>query len=152
MAIAEMDITQISTLVQTALCNGASISTITTQIEQAFKGIDHPCIISAWALDISTLIYRISGRPLLYAMNHALGPPFLRTLQNHLSFIRVMPTVGDITHVVVDHNMQEVLVKPVVGSASDMLSFTRSLSKRLLAISGIQTWSAASVGSILVVS
>lgn len=121
MAIAEMDVAQISTLVQTALRNGASIPTITTQIEQAFKGVYHPRIISARALDISTLIYRIGGRPLLYAMNHVLGLPSLRTLQNHLSFIRVMPTVGDITHVEVDHNVQEVLVKPLIGSSGDMV-------------------------------
>lgn len=121
MAVAEMDVAQISTLVQTSLRNGSSISDITRKIEQAFKGIYHPRIISSRALDISTLIYRIGGRPLLYAMNHALGLPSLRTLQNHLSFVRVMPTVGDITHVEVDHNIQEVLVKPVVSSGGDSL-------------------------------
>lgn len=54
-------------------------------------------------------------------MNHALGLPSLRTLQNHLSFIRVMPTVGDITHVEVDHNIREVLIKPMISSTGDVL-------------------------------
>lgn len=119
MAIAEMDVAQLSILVQTALRNGASISAITAQIEQAFNGVYHPRIATTRNLDLSTLVYRIGGRPLLYAMNHALGLPSLRTLQNHLSFIRVMPTVGDITRTEIDHNLEEVVVKPLIASGSD---------------------------------
>lgn len=115
MAIADMDAAQVGILIQTALRHGASISAITTQIEQAIRGVYHPRTVSARALDISTLIYRIGGRPLLYAMNHALGLPSLRTLQHHLSFIRIMPTVGGITHLEIDHNIQEVIVKPLTS-------------------------------------
>lgn len=115
MAVAENDFAQLSTLVQTALRNGASISTITTQIEQAFRGVYHPRAVTDRALDISTLIYRIGGRPLLYALNHAVGLPSLRMLQSHLSFIRVMPTVGNVTRTEIDHNLREVLVKPLTS-------------------------------------
>lgn len=117
MALAEMDAAKVGTLVQTALRHGASIPAIITQIEQAIKGAYNPRFVSERTLDISTLIYRIGGRSLLYSMNHALGLPSLRTLQHHLSFIRIMPTVGNITRDTTDHNPLEVLVKPLTSIA-----------------------------------
>ncbi|EIM85735.1 uncharacterized protein STEHIDRAFT_25295, partial [Stereum hirsutum FP-91666 SS1] len=117
MALAEMDAAKVGALVQTALRHGASIPAIVTQIEQAIKGTYNPRFVSKRTLDISTLIYRIGGRSLLYQMNHALGLPSLRTLQHHLSFICIMPTVGNITRHTIDHNLLEVLVKPLTSIA-----------------------------------
>lgn len=111
MAVAEKNIPRIQQVIQTALRGGASLRAIINKIEDAYEGLYHPKGFGSRALDIATLTYRIGGRKLLYALNHGLGLPSLRTLRNHMAFTRVMPTIGTITASEIRHNIDEVLIK-----------------------------------------
>ncbi|KII93403.1 hypothetical protein PLICRDRAFT_99321, partial [Plicaturopsis crispa FD-325 SS-3] len=112
MAIAENDVPRVGVLVQTAIRNGASTSAIVNKIERAYEGLYHPRGFGARALDMAVLTYRLGGRSLLYAMNHGAGLPSLKTLRNHMSFTRIMPTVGTIIDSTIKHNIQETIIKP----------------------------------------
>ncbi|KAJ7933674.1 hypothetical protein B0H13DRAFT_2306500 [Mycena leptocephala] len=46
--------------------------------------------------DLSLLIYRIGGHSLIYSINHALGPPSIRTIVNSAHFVKIAPTLGPI--------------------------------------------------------
>ncbi|KAK7021009.1 hypothetical protein R3P38DRAFT_3318281 [Favolaschia claudopus] len=69
-------------------------------------------------LDIALLVFRLGGRKLLYAVNHRLGLPSLRTLRTHMAFTKVMPTVGMISIEDIIHNIREVVLRPREAAAT----------------------------------
>ncbi|KAJ7662776.1 hypothetical protein DFH06DRAFT_1088352 [Mycena polygramma] len=111
-AIATNDIPRINALVRTALSNGASINTITAQIIEAVKGIRSTKGFTKFEHDLSLLIYRIGGHSLLYSLNHALGLPSLRTINNSAHFVKITPTFGPISAVEIRANIQNVILEP----------------------------------------
>lgn len=111
MAVAEKDVPRIQQVIQTAIRGGASMRAIVNKIEDAFEGLYNPKGFGSRALDIATLTYRIGGRKLLYALNHGLGLPSLRTLRNYMGFTRIMPTIGCISPSEIQHNIEEGVIK-----------------------------------------
>ncbi|KAJ7688591.1 hypothetical protein B0H17DRAFT_897303, partial [Mycena rosella] len=75
MAIATKDVPRIHAIIKTALRNGASIRTITNKIYDAFEGLHSTKGFTDFERDLGVLIYRLGGRSLVYAMNHALNLP-----------------------------------------------------------------------------
>ncbi|KAJ7442126.1 hypothetical protein FB451DRAFT_1105911 [Mycena latifolia] len=112
-AVAEMNIPRLQQLVSVGLRRGASPSAIIRMMQSALEGVyrPHP-VLDSRTLDIALMVYRLGGRKLLYAVNHGLGLPSLRTLRNHMAFTKIMPTVGTISVSDIIHNINEVLLKP----------------------------------------
>lgn len=81
MAISERDIPRLQQIINVALRNGASIRQIVNKLEDALEGVYHPRGYDTNDLDIATLVYRLSGRQLLFALSHKLAIPSLRTLR-----------------------------------------------------------------------
>ncbi|KAJ6586667.1 hypothetical protein B0H10DRAFT_1632521, partial [Mycena sp. CBHHK59/15] len=74
-AIATKDVPRIHAIIETAMRNGASVRTIVTRIYDAFEGLYHAKGFTEFENDLGILIYRLGGRSLLYAINHALNLP-----------------------------------------------------------------------------
>ncbi|KAG2030716.1 hypothetical protein BDR03DRAFT_986894 [Suillus americanus] len=83
-------------IVNIALRNGASICEIINKLEDALEGAYNPRGYGAEDLDIATLVFRLGGHKLLFALNHKLGLPSLRTLRAKSTFTSIMPTIGPI--------------------------------------------------------
>ncbi|KAJ7471015.1 hypothetical protein FB451DRAFT_1037175, partial [Mycena latifolia] len=112
-AVAEMNIPRLQQLVSVGLRRGASPSAIIRMMQSALEGVYRPRpVLDSRTLDIALMVYRLGGRKLLYAVNHGLGLPSLRTLRNHMAFTKIMPTVGTISVSDIIHNINEVLLKP----------------------------------------
>ncbi|KAJ7477836.1 hypothetical protein B0H11DRAFT_2281259 [Mycena galericulata] len=112
-AVAEMNIPRLQQLVSVGLRRGASPSAIIRMMQSALEGVYRlRPILDTRTLDIALMVYRLGGRKLLYAVNHGLGLPSLRTLRNHMAFTRIMPTVGTISVADIVHNIKEVILKP----------------------------------------
>lgn len=87
-------------------------------MQSALEGVYRPRpVLDSRTLDIALMVYRLGGRKLLYAVNHGLGLPSLRTLRNHMAFTKIMPTVGTISVEDIIHNIREVIFKPREAAA-----------------------------------
>ncbi|KAJ7578134.1 hypothetical protein C8J56DRAFT_711788, partial [Mycena floridula] len=111
MAMAENDVPRLNALVSTCIRSGAGVKTMTEKIAQAFAGNYSPKVFTPKDMELSLLVLRLGGRPLLHALNHALNLPSVRTLYRHMKFTRIMPTIGHITSNEIEHNLREVLMK-----------------------------------------
>ncbi|KAJ7900451.1 hypothetical protein B0H13DRAFT_2517977 [Mycena leptocephala] len=112
-AVAEMDIPRLRQLVSVGLRRGSSPAAIIRMMQSALEGVYRPRpILDSRTLDIALMVYRLGSRKLLYAVNHGLGLPSLRTLRNHMAFTKIMPTVGTISVADIVHNIREVVLKP----------------------------------------
>ncbi|KAF7355837.1 hypothetical protein MVEN_00912000 [Mycena venus] len=110
-AVAEMNIPRLHQLVSVGLRRGSSPSAIIRMMQSALEGVYRPRpILDSRTLDIALMVYRLGGRKLLYAVNHGLGLPSLRTLRNHMAFTKIMPTVGTISVEDIIHNIREPLL------------------------------------------
>ncbi|KAK7012531.1 hypothetical protein R3P38DRAFT_3588444 [Favolaschia claudopus] len=109
MAIAENDVPRVNALLSTALRNGASINTIVSQILESVQGLRSTKGFTDFELDLSTLVFRVGGNSLLYALNHALGLPSLRTINNSTNFVKITPTFGH--NNVIKENIRKVILE-----------------------------------------
>ncbi|KAJ6507105.1 hypothetical protein DFH09DRAFT_1265056 [Mycena vulgaris] len=117
-AVAEMNIPRLRQLVSVGLRRGSSPGAIIRMMQSALEGVYQPRpILDSRTLDIALMVYRLGGRKLLYAVNHGLGLPSLRTLRNHMAFTKIMPTVGSISVEDIIHNIREVVLKPRESAA-----------------------------------
>jgi hypothetical protein len=69
---------------------------VVNKLEDALEGVYRPRGYGADDLDMATLIYRLGGRQLLFALNQKLCLPSLHTLQAKSTFTSLMPTIGPI--------------------------------------------------------
>ncbi|KAJ7058984.1 hypothetical protein C8F01DRAFT_990119 [Mycena amicta] len=113
-AVAQQDVPRLQRLVSVGLRRGASVNQIIRTMQKAVDGVYRPRpTICQKTLDMALLIYRLGGRKLLYAVNQGLDIVSLRTLRNHMSLTRIMPTVGWINMDDIRHNIEEVVLKPL---------------------------------------
>ncbi|KAG2136159.1 hypothetical protein BD769DRAFT_1709636 [Suillus cothurnatus] len=96
MAVSKRDIPHLQQIINIALCNGASIHQIVNKLEDALGGAYYPWGYDATDLDIATLIYRLGGRQLLFALNQKIAIPSLHTLHTQAVFTIITPTIGTI--------------------------------------------------------
>jgi hypothetical protein len=75
MAISENDIPRLQQIIKIALDNGASIREVVNKLEDAMEGAYRPGGCGSSDIDIATLVFRLGGRQLLFALNHKLGIP-----------------------------------------------------------------------------
>ncbi|KIK33635.1 hypothetical protein CY34DRAFT_49850, partial [Suillus luteus UH-Slu-Lm8-n1] len=111
MAISEKDIPRLQQIVNVALRNGASIREIVNKLEDALEGAYRPRGYGASDLDIATLVFRLGGSQLLFALNHSLGLPSIRTLRTRSTFTKLTPTIGPIRNEQLDENIRSVMLK-----------------------------------------
>ncbi|KAJ7572768.1 hypothetical protein C8J56DRAFT_806547 [Mycena floridula] len=116
MSIAEKDVPRLQILVQTSLRNGDGPKAIVNRIVEAAEGLRSTKGYNESDLDLATLVYRLGGRSLLYALNHSLGLPSLRTLCNSADFVKIAPTIGQIDKTEISANIQNVVIKPRVAA------------------------------------
>ncbi|KAF8199231.1 hypothetical protein K438DRAFT_1759131 [Mycena galopus ATCC 62051] len=117
-AVVEMNIPRLQQLVSVDLQRGSSPIAIVRMMQSALEGAYHPRpILDSRTLNIALMVYRLGGRKLLYAVNHELGLPSLRTLRNHMPFTKITPTVGTISVEDIIHNICEVVLKPQDAAA-----------------------------------
>ncbi|KAJ7707891.1 hypothetical protein B0H16DRAFT_1393244 [Mycena metata] len=112
MAIATKDVPRVHAIIETAVRNGASVRTMTNLICDTFEGLRHTKGFTEFEHDLGILIYRLGGRSLLYAMNHALHLPSLRTICNSAKFVKITPTIGPISADELRANIGKVLLAP----------------------------------------
>ncbi|KAJ7727820.1 hypothetical protein DFH07DRAFT_970034 [Mycena maculata] len=111
-AIATNDVKRVNVLLCTAIKNGTSINTITAQIIEAAQGIRSTKGFTKFEHDLSLLIYHIGGHSLIYSLNHALGLPSLRTINNAANFVKITLTFGLISAAEIRANIQNVILEP----------------------------------------
>ncbi|KAJ7888587.1 hypothetical protein B0H14DRAFT_2433366, partial [Mycena olivaceomarginata] len=112
MAITTNDVPRIHAIIETAMRNGVSIRAMANRIFDAFEGLHRTKGFTGLELDLGILIYRLGGRSLLYAMNHALNLPSLRTICNSAKFIKITPTIGPISADEIRENIRNVAAVP----------------------------------------
>jgi hypothetical protein len=112
MAVASNDVPRIHAFFATSLRNGASPRAMLNQFIDVVAGIKSTKGFNDFEYDIMTLAYRVGGQSLVYALNHALGLPSLRSLCNHANFIKITPTIGPISDHEIRANIQEVVLRP----------------------------------------
>ncbi|KAK6995668.1 hypothetical protein R3P38DRAFT_2567181 [Favolaschia claudopus] len=118
-AIVENNIPRLQQPVSVGIRRGSSPNALIRTIQSALEGVYQPRpVLDSRTLDIALLVFRLGGRKLLYAVNHGLGLPSLRTLRNHMAFTKVMPTVGMISIEDILHNIREVVLKPRDAAAT----------------------------------
>jgi hypothetical protein len=110
MAISEKDIPRIHQIIDVALRHGSSVWEVVNKLEDALKGAYTPRCYGANDLDIATIIFRLGGRQLLFALNQSLGLPSLRTLRSESTFTSIVPTIGPIWNEQFDQNIQNIVI------------------------------------------
>ncbi|KAG1718200.1 hypothetical protein EDD22DRAFT_855598 [Suillus occidentalis] len=95
MAISEQDIPRLRQIINVALHNGASVREIVNKLEDALE---------------ATLVFRLGGRQLLFALNQSLGLPSIRTLHTRCTFTTLTPTIGPIRNEQLDENICSVVL------------------------------------------
>ncbi|KAG2029090.1 hypothetical protein BDR03DRAFT_1051571, partial [Suillus americanus] len=110
MAISEKDIPCIHQIVDVALCHGSSVREVVNKLKDALEGAYTPRGYGTDDLDITTLIFRLGGRQLLFALNQSLGLPSLRTLCTKSTFTSIVPTIGPIQDEQFDQNIQNLVI------------------------------------------
>ncbi|KAG2336359.1 hypothetical protein BDR05DRAFT_896821, partial [Suillus weaverae] len=118
MAISEHDIPRLQQVIKIALDNGASIREVVNKLEDALEGVYRPRGYGSCDIDIAMLVYRLGGCQLLYALNHHVGVPSLRTLRARSTFTTITPTLGPIRNEQLDENIHSV----VLGTRTDITS------------------------------
>jgi hypothetical protein len=83
---------------------------VVNKLEDALEGVYCPRGYGADDLDMATLIYRLGGRQLLFALNQKLCLPSLRTLRAKSTFTSLMPTIGPIRNEQFDQNIQTIVL------------------------------------------
>ncbi|KAK6987916.1 hypothetical protein R3P38DRAFT_3229768 [Favolaschia claudopus] len=121
-AIVENNLPRLQQLISVGIRRGSSPNALIRMIQSALEGVYQPRPVSR-TLDIALLVFRLGGRKLLYAVNHGLGLPSLRTLRNHMSFTKVMPTVGMISVEDIIHNIREVVVRSATHPLEDLVTY-----------------------------
>ncbi|KAI6157458.1 hypothetical protein BKA82DRAFT_26280 [Pisolithus tinctorius] len=109
MALSDHDVPWLRQLLQTSLHNSTSICTILRMIEDALEHGYCPKNHRTDAIDLALLVYRLRGANLLFALNQHLALPSLRTLCHHVSFTKVLPTIGHISSTTVETNIKTML-------------------------------------------
>ncbi|KAG1761169.1 hypothetical protein EDD22DRAFT_954319 [Suillus occidentalis] len=110
MAISENDIPRIHQVINIALRNGPSIREVVNKLEDALEGVYRPRGYGAGDFDIATLVFRLGGHQLLFALNQKLNIPSLRTLCANSTFTSLMPTIGPIRNKQYDQNIQTIVL------------------------------------------
>jgi len=118
MAISQNDIPCLQQIIHIALSHGSSVHEVVNKIEDAIEGIYRLRGYDASDLDIATLVYRFGGRQLLFALNHKLGIPSLRTLQTRSAFTTITPTIGPIRDQNFDDNICNLILNTRVSMTS----------------------------------
>ncbi|KAG1753401.1 hypothetical protein EDB19DRAFT_1824124 [Suillus lakei] len=80
------------------------------------EGVYCPQGYGADDLDIVTLIFRLGGHQLLFALNHKLGLPSLCTLHVKSTFTSLMPTIDPICNDQLNCNIQAIIVDTCAAS------------------------------------
>ncbi|EMD31048.1 hypothetical protein CERSUDRAFT_60567, partial [Gelatoporia subvermispora B] len=108
MAVASNDVPRLQQLVRQGLKERVSILKLVNRIEASLDDVYHARGYSSKDHDISMLVFRLGGRKLLYALNHHISIPSLRTLRRHMHFTRLMPSLGQPTSQEITFNMTEI--------------------------------------------
>ncbi|KAG0694088.1 hypothetical protein DFH29DRAFT_985348 [Suillus ampliporus] len=117
MALSQCDVPWLHNLLQTALRNGTSIRAILRMIKEAIERGYQPRGHSQEAIDLAVLIVRLGGQNLLYALNQRLTLPSLCTLHNHMSFVKIIPTIGRISTITIQENIKNLVLVPRQNAA-----------------------------------
>ncbi|KIK44260.1 hypothetical protein CY34DRAFT_23175 [Suillus luteus UH-Slu-Lm8-n1] len=118
MAISENDVPRLQQVIKIALDNGASVREVVNKLEDAIEGVYRPRGYGSSDIDIATLVYRLGGRQLLYALNHQIGIPSIRTLRARATFTTIMPTIGPIRPEQFDENIRNIILNTRDDTAS----------------------------------
>ncbi|KAG2740438.1 hypothetical protein P692DRAFT_201728137, partial [Suillus brevipes Sb2] len=110
MAISENDVPRLQQIIKIALDNGASVREVVNKLEDAIEGVYRPRGYGSSDIDIATLVYRLGGRQLLYALNHQIGVPSIRTLRARSTFTTITPTIGPIRPEQFDDNIRNIIL------------------------------------------
>ncbi|KAG2131407.1 uncharacterized protein EDB93DRAFT_1243134 [Suillus bovinus] len=110
MAISEKDIPYIHQIIDIALRHGSSVQEVVNKLEDALEGAYTPRGYGADDLNIATLVFRLGGRQLLFALNQSLGLPSLHTLCSKLIFTSIVPTIGPIRDEQFDQNIWNIVM------------------------------------------
>jgi len=111
MAISEQDIPWLWQIINVALRNGASVREIVNKLKDALEGAYCPRGYGANDLDIATLVFRLGGHQLLFALNQCLGLPSIHTLRTKSVFTKLTPTIGPIRNKQLDENIDSIVLR-----------------------------------------
>ncbi|KAG1893164.1 uncharacterized protein F5891DRAFT_1131378 [Suillus fuscotomentosus] len=107
MAISKKDIPRIHQIVDVALHHGSSVQEVVNKLEDALEGAYTPRGYGANDLDITTLVVRLGGCQLLFALHQSLGLPSLCTLHTKSTFTSIFDqNIQNIKH---SHTIEPVL-------------------------------------------
>ncbi|KIK32868.1 hypothetical protein CY34DRAFT_100629 [Suillus luteus UH-Slu-Lm8-n1] len=120
MAISHNNIPRIHQIINVALCNGASVCTVVNKLKDALEGVYHPHGYGADYLDIATLIFRLGGHQLLFALNQKLSLLSLCTLRAKSTFTSLVLTIGPIHNDQFDQNIQTIVLDARTASPSKL--------------------------------
>ncbi|KAG1852547.1 hypothetical protein F4604DRAFT_1933696 [Suillus subluteus] len=115
MAISENDIPCLQQIIKIALDNGASIREVVNKLEDAMEGAYRPRGCGSSDIDIATLVFRLGGHQLLFALNHKLGIPSIRTLCARSTFTSITPTLNPIRDEQLDENIHSIILNTRQG-------------------------------------
>ncbi|KDN35862.1 hypothetical protein RSAG8_11224, partial [Rhizoctonia solani AG-8 WAC10335] len=93
-AIAQSDDAALGRIVQTALRHGAGVQTIINRLAQAQQGLYSPHHYLPKLYDLATLIHKIGGPRLLFAVAKEMHLPSISTVNGRLNLPRLLPSVG----------------------------------------------------------
>ncbi|KAG2044115.1 hypothetical protein BDR03DRAFT_977769 [Suillus americanus] len=95
MAISENDVPHLQQVIKITLDNGASVREVVNKLEDAIEGCQ-----------------------LLYALNHQISIPSIRTLRARSTFTTIMPTIGPIRPEQFDENIRNIILNTRDGTTS----------------------------------
>ncbi|EMD37804.1 hypothetical protein CERSUDRAFT_49803 [Gelatoporia subvermispora B] len=108
MAVASNDVPRLQQLVRQGLKERVSILKLINRIEASLDNVYHARGYTSHDYDISMLVFRLGGRKLLYALNHHISIPSIRSLRRHMHFTRLMPSLCQPTRHEILFNMAEI--------------------------------------------
>ncbi|KAK7434628.1 hypothetical protein VKT23_020094 [Stygiomarasmius scandens] len=111
MALADCDVPRLDALIGACLRSNASVRAMSLKLGQAMERLYSPKGFTSKDMDISLVIMRMGGRPLLHTCNYVLKVPSVTTLFKNMSFVRVMTSIGGIDKESVRWNINEVFLK-----------------------------------------
>ncbi|KAG1754671.1 hypothetical protein EDD22DRAFT_784571, partial [Suillus occidentalis] len=104
------------------------VHAVVNKLEDALKGVYHPGGYNADNLDIATLIFRLEGHQLPFALNQKLFLLSLCTLRAKSTFTSLVLTIGPIRNNQFDQNIQTIVLDTHTASPSKLplhgISFT----------------------------
>ncbi|KAG1837066.1 hypothetical protein C8R48DRAFT_623007 [Suillus tomentosus] len=110
MVISENDVPHLRQIIKIALDNGASVHKVINSLEDAIEGVYRPRGYGSSDINIATLVYRLGGRQLLYALNPQISVPSIRTLRARSTFTTITPTIGPIWPEKFDENICNIIL------------------------------------------